>query len=163
MDCSPPGSSVHGILQARVLEWGAVSSSRGSSQPRDHMSDSLRAMDCNPPGSSVHGILQARILEWVAFPFSRGSSQFRIGASCRQVSPGLRQETALLTGLRPPRRSPGLTPHQEPSAGCPLLWSSAWPVSPGEFPGLGASTGLLSHEGRGQCYTLHSSPQALWL
>ena len=35
MDCSPPGSSVHGILQARVLEWGAVSSSRGSSQPRD--------------------------------------------------------------------------------------------------------------------------------
>ena len=29
MDCSPPGSSVHGILQARVLEWGAISSSRG--------------------------------------------------------------------------------------------------------------------------------------
>ena len=34
MDCSPPGSSVHGILQARVLEWVAVSYSRGSSQPR---------------------------------------------------------------------------------------------------------------------------------
>ena len=33
MDCSPPGSSVHGILQARVLEWVAISSSRGSSQP----------------------------------------------------------------------------------------------------------------------------------
>ena len=32
MDCSPPGSSVHGILQARILEWVA---SRGSSQPRD--------------------------------------------------------------------------------------------------------------------------------
>ena len=27
MDCSPPGSSVHGILQARVLEWGAIASS----------------------------------------------------------------------------------------------------------------------------------------
>ena len=29
MDCSPPGSSVHGILQARILEWGAISFSNG--------------------------------------------------------------------------------------------------------------------------------------
>ena len=35
MDCSPPGSSVHGILQARILEWVAVPFSRGSFQPRD--------------------------------------------------------------------------------------------------------------------------------
>ena len=35
MDCSPPGSSVHGILQARILEWVAISFSRGSSRPRD--------------------------------------------------------------------------------------------------------------------------------
>ena len=35
MDCSPPGSSVHGILQARILEWVAISFSRGSSWPRD--------------------------------------------------------------------------------------------------------------------------------
>ena len=35
MDCSPPGSSVHGILQARILEWVAISFSRGSSPPRD--------------------------------------------------------------------------------------------------------------------------------
>ena len=35
MDCSLPGSSVHGIFQARMLEWGAISFSRGSSQPRD--------------------------------------------------------------------------------------------------------------------------------
>ena len=34
-DCSPASSSVHGILQARILEWVAVPSSRGSSQPRD--------------------------------------------------------------------------------------------------------------------------------
>ena len=33
--CSPPGSSVHGILQARVLEWIVISFSRGSSQPRE--------------------------------------------------------------------------------------------------------------------------------
>ena len=36
MDCSPPASSVHRILQARILEWVAMPSSRGSSQPRDH-------------------------------------------------------------------------------------------------------------------------------
>ena len=35
MDCSHPGSSVHGILQARILEWVAMPFSRGSSQPRD--------------------------------------------------------------------------------------------------------------------------------
>ena len=34
-NCSPPGSSIHGILQARTLEWVAISSSRGSSRPRD--------------------------------------------------------------------------------------------------------------------------------
>ena len=35
MDCSPPDSSVYGILQARILEWVAISFSRGSSWPRD--------------------------------------------------------------------------------------------------------------------------------
>ena len=35
MHCSPPGSSVHGISQARILEWVAISFSRGSSKPRD--------------------------------------------------------------------------------------------------------------------------------
>ena len=35
MDCSPPGSSVHGMLQARILERVAISSSKGSSQSRD--------------------------------------------------------------------------------------------------------------------------------
>ena len=35
MDISPPGSSVHGVLQARILEWVVISFSRGSSQSRD--------------------------------------------------------------------------------------------------------------------------------
>ena len=35
LDYSPPGSSVHGIFQARILEWVAISSSRGSFQSRD--------------------------------------------------------------------------------------------------------------------------------
>ena len=35
IDCSPPGSTVHRIIQARILDWVAMPSSRGSSQPRD--------------------------------------------------------------------------------------------------------------------------------
>ena len=35
MDCSLPGSSIHGIFQARILEWVTISFSRGSPQPRD--------------------------------------------------------------------------------------------------------------------------------
>ena len=35
MACSPPGSSIHGIFQARVLEWLNISFSRGSSRPKD--------------------------------------------------------------------------------------------------------------------------------
>ena len=66
MDCSPPGSSVHGISQARILEWVAISFSWGSSWYRDRTWV-----------SSVHGISQARILEWVAISFSWGSSWYR--------------------------------------------------------------------------------------
>ena len=56
MDCSPWGSSVHGILQTRILEWVAMPSSRGSSQPRDwtHISCSSciadRFFTTEPPG-----------------------------------------------------------------------------------------------------------------
>ena len=59
MDCSPPGSSVHGIPQARILEWVAVPSSRGSSVPRDqtHVSCSScivgRFFTAKPPRKHV--------------------------------------------------------------------------------------------------------------
>ena len=46
MDCGPPGSSVHGISQARILEWVAISFSRGSSQPRDRTQVSCIAGRC---------------------------------------------------------------------------------------------------------------------
>ena len=46
MDCSLPGSSIHGILQARILEWVAISFSRGSSQPRDWTQVSCIAGRC---------------------------------------------------------------------------------------------------------------------
>ena len=49
VDCSPPGSSVYGIPQTRILEWVAISFSRGSSQPR---SPALQAdsLPPEPPG-----------------------------------------------------------------------------------------------------------------
>ena len=95
IDLGPPGLSVHGIFQASILEWVAISYSRGSLWPSDqtHVSCTGRkllyhcttcevkviqscltlcdSMDCSPPGSSVHRTLQARILEWVAIPFFR--------------------------------------------------------------------------------------------
>ena len=68
MDCSLPGSSIHGIFQARVLEWGAIAFSESGSV----VSNSLQDHGLYHPR-----ILQARILEWVAFPFSRASYQPR--------------------------------------------------------------------------------------
>ena len=58
MDCSLPGSYVHGILQARILEWVAVPFSRGSFQPRDqtqvsHIADSLLSEPPGKPNSSI--------------------------------------------------------------------------------------------------------------
>ena len=75
IDGSPPGSAVPGILQARTLEWVAVSFSNAwkwnseseVAQSGPTLSDS---MDCSLPDSSTHGIFQARVLEWVAIAFS---------------------------------------------------------------------------------------------
>ena len=53
MDCSPPGFSAHGILQARILEWVAISFSKGSFQPRDRTRVSCladRFFTTEPPG-----------------------------------------------------------------------------------------------------------------
>ena len=46
MDCTPPGSSVQRILQARILQWVAIPFSRGSSRPRDWTQDSCLAGGC---------------------------------------------------------------------------------------------------------------------
>ena len=97
MDCSPPGSSVYEIRQARILEWVAITFSRGIFLTQGlnlgllHCSTffivwatreaaaakSLQLcptlcdpIDGSPPGSPVPGILQARTLEWVTISFS---------------------------------------------------------------------------------------------
>ena len=56
MDCNPPGSSVHGILQARILEWVAMPSSRGSFQPRDPTCISCITVDYLPTEPSLETI-----------------------------------------------------------------------------------------------------------
>ena len=75
IDVSPRGSPVPGILQARTLEWVAISFSNAwkwkseseVSQSCPPLSD---PMDWSLPGSSIHGIFQARVLEWGAIAFS---------------------------------------------------------------------------------------------
>ena len=74
MDCSPPGSSVHGTLQARILERGAMSSCRGSSPPRDqiqvsccgeilyHLSYPGSSFKCPARCNSSMGIFSAGLL-----------------------------------------------------------------------------------------------------
>ena len=75
IDGSPPGSPVPGILQARTLEWGAISFSKcikvkSESEVAQSCPTLRNPMDCSLPGSSVHGIFQARVLEWGAIAFS---------------------------------------------------------------------------------------------
>ena len=86
MDCSPPGSSVHGILQARILEGVALPSSLGSSQPRDqtllHLLLNLLhwqagSLPLAPPGKPPPGT------NWQQFP------------NCGTVRPSSRQEERL--------------------------------------------------------------------
>ena len=92
MDCSLPGSSVHGTPQARILKWVAISFSRGSSWPRglnnhllcsglftqlSHEACMLSRFSCVRLfvflWTMAHQapLLLARILEWVAIPFPR--------------------------------------------------------------------------------------------
>ena len=75
IDSSPPGSPIPEILQARTLEWVAISFSnawkwkvKGKSLSR--VRPSADPMDCSLPGSSVHGIFQASVLKWGAIVFS---------------------------------------------------------------------------------------------
>ena len=76
--CDPMDYTVHGILQARILEWVAFPFSGGSSQPRDQTQVSHIA------GRFVPAEPRPRTLEWVAYPFSSGSSRSRnwTGVSC---------------------------------------------------------------------------------
>ena len=63
MDCSPPGSSVHGILQARILEWVAIFSSRGSFQLRNWTA-SVSFLHWQVGSLTTHATWEAQTLHW---------------------------------------------------------------------------------------------------
>ena len=77
IDGSPPGSPISGILQARTLEWVAISFLLQSMKVKSEsevtqlcptLSD---PRDRSLPGSSIHGIFQARVLEWGAIVYQQ--------------------------------------------------------------------------------------------
>ena len=76
MDCSLPGSSIHGIFQARVLEWVAIAFSdiRAAAAAAAKSLQSCPTLcdpiDGSPSGSPSLGFSRPRILEWVAISFS---------------------------------------------------------------------------------------------
>ena len=71
MDCSPPGSSVHGILQSRILEWVAIPSFWGSFRPRDqtHISCTGRRIPLAPFMLSIN-------IEFLSYLKQQGSHKF---------------------------------------------------------------------------------------
>ena len=78
IDGSPPGSPTPGILQARTLEWVAISflqcmKVKSESEVTQLFLTLRDPMDCSLPGSSVHGVFQARALEWGAIAFSNST------------------------------------------------------------------------------------------
>ena len=122
LDCSPPGSSVHGTLQARVLEWAAVPSSRGPSRPRHwtRMSSVLhvgrRALyhQCPPPLFLTRAL--PRGLEERQPPFDDEASRLRGTPPCCREQKGQRR----------------LVPAQEPGQGpLPLGVVISWILTAG--------------------------------
>ena len=73
IDGSPPVSPVPGLLQARTLEWVAISYSNAwkwKMKVKTLYPTLSDPMDCSLPGPSVHGTFQARVLEWGAIAFT---------------------------------------------------------------------------------------------
>ena len=77
MDCSPPGLSVHGISQARILEWVAVSFFGGSSRPRDQTQVSCigRQIPAEPAGSPVNSVTHRQLPRSILVLWSRPCPQ----------------------------------------------------------------------------------------
>ena len=96
MDCSLPGSSVHGIFQARVLEWIAISFSRGSSRHRDQTWVSHIAARC----FTIWATGETSSLFKLLFKMGKGSSlqQSRPAKECH-LPPGFPRTKSLATAI----------------------------------------------------------------
>ena len=109
---SLPGSSVHGILQARILEWVAVPFSRGSSQPRDQTQ-----VSCIASGFfTVWATREAQEYQkgYVAYPFSNWSSRPRKWIRVSYIAGGLFISWAPISDLKSDKHMSY------------LLWNSYW-------------------------------------
>ena len=84
MDCSPPASSVHGISQVRVLEWVAISSSRGSCQPRNWTPISCVSCIASHQGSLIQSCIEGFFVRWFEFDRSSGCS---FGSTAGKMTP----------------------------------------------------------------------------
>ena len=104
-----PHGTVHGILQARLLEWVS------ESEVAQSCPTPCNPMDCSPPGSSVHGIFQARVLEWVAIVFAQSCPVLCLPMDCSpwnylRQNPGVGSRSLLQRIFPTQKSNPGL-PH----------------------------------------------------
>ena len=102
MDCSPPGSSVHGSLQVRILEWAAISFSRGFSQHRDWTQACLHCRQIlyhlsyqwSPLTSIVvHSLFSCSVMSDSLWPYGSQHS----GRPCPSPTPGVCSNSCLLS------------------------------------------------------------------
>ena len=102
IDCSPPGSSVHGIFPTRIQECIAISFSRGSSRPRDQTCISYidRFFTTEPPGKLCWDVSKSTAVGW----------GWRAGSRDWKLSRRLNCEAAVINwmSLDDPNQEPGL-------------------------------------------------------
>ena len=94
VDCSPPGPSVLGILQARMLEWIAISFSRGSSRPRDRTQLSCIAGRCFNLWATREA--QSSVQLEIEFAFSLLALLFLHSFHCLTLSSGVQDQYLIL-------------------------------------------------------------------
>ena len=88
MDYSPPGSAVHGISQARILEWFAIPFSRGSSQPNDRTHISClagRFFTAEPQDSELNWVLKNEAVQCQALWLRAGCSSHHLLSSHHDI------------------------------------------------------------------------------
>ena len=142
IDCSLPGSSVHGIFQAIVLEWAAISFSRGSSRPRDR--------------TRVSCIVDRHFTIWATREESSSQTSqpplpaHRWNRPFQRVNPPPQDHTAILPHPQATHTSGGRRPLYSPWASsrlhtCPHSWPPAQRSVSWQNQGIQGASGLWTH------------------
>ena len=130
MDCSPPGSSVHGLSQARMLEWVVLPFSMGSSQPRDQT-----RVSC--------------ISRWILYHLSRQGSPVMCNWGkfwTRHKETQSPTATFEELGARAGRRASSCSQHHKRAADHPSHALASSPTRPYPHPASGSSSSLSGRE-----------------